>query len=86
MAVFRRHQFSVEKGTCKTPENTTTELSDPSGFGSDPFTHVLRVGARKLIEQSIHAELGALKDEFSWTSSRAAGHASCAMGIYPNAR
>ena len=40
------------------PENTITELPDPSGSGSDPFTDVLRDGARKLIEQAIHAELG----------------------------
>lgn len=54
MAVFRRRQFSAEKGICHMPENTITELSYPSGFGSDPFTDVLRDGARKLIEQAIH--------------------------------
>lgn len=34
--------------------DTITKLPDPSGFGSDPFTAVLRDGARKLIEQAIH--------------------------------
>ncbi len=38
---------------------------DPSGFGSDPFTDVLRDGARKLIEQAIHAELANLMAAFS---------------------
>jgi len=28
---------------------TITQLPDPSGFGSDPFTDVLRDGARKLM-------------------------------------
>ena len=41
-------------------EYTITQLSDPSGFGSDPSTVVLRDGARKLIEQAIHAELATL--------------------------
>jgi hypothetical protein len=34
------------------PETTITQLPDPSGFSSDPFTDVLRDGARKLIEQA----------------------------------
>jgi hypothetical protein len=46
-------------------ETTITQLSDPSGFTSDPFTDVLRDGARKLIEQVIHAELAALMNAFS---------------------
>ncbi len=46
-------------------ENTITQLPDPSGFGSDPFTDVIRDGARKLIEQAIHAELAALMATFS---------------------
>ncbi|WP_339637131.1 IS256 family transposase [uncultured Hyphomonas sp.] len=46
-------------------ETTITQLSDPSGFTSDPFTDVLRDGARKLIEQAIHAELAALMSAFS---------------------
>ena len=44
---------------------TITQLPDPSGFSSDPFTGVLRDGARKLIEQAIHAELVALINAFS---------------------
>ena len=47
------------------PESTITELPDPSGFGSDPFTDIMRNGARKLIEQAIHAELAALMNAFS---------------------
>ena len=47
------------------PENTITQLPDPSGFSSDPFTDVLRDGARKLIEQAIHAELATLMNAFS---------------------
>ena len=47
------------------PETTITHLPDPSGFCSDPFTDVLRDGARKLIEQAIHAELAALMNAFS---------------------
>ena len=41
-------------------EDTITQLRDPSGFGADPLTDVLRDGARKLIEQAIEAELAAL--------------------------
>ena len=37
---------------------TITQLPDPSGFSADPFTDIIRDGARKLIEQAIHAELG----------------------------
>ena len=46
-------------------ETTITQLPDPSGFSSDPFTDVLRDGARKLIEQAIHAELATLMAAFS---------------------
>ena len=46
-------------------ETTITQLPDPSGFTSDPFTDVLRDGARKLIEQAIHAELSALMNAYS---------------------
>lgn len=46
-------------------ENTITQLPDPSGFGTDPFTDVIRDGARKLIEQAIHAELATLMAAFS---------------------
>lgn len=46
-------------------KTTITQLPDPSGFSSDPFTDVLRDGARKLIEQAIHAELATLMAAFS---------------------
>lgn len=46
-------------------ENTITRLADPSGFSADPFTDVIRDGARKLIEQAIHAELATLMAAFS---------------------
>ena len=47
------------------PQNTITSLPDPSGFSADAFTDVLRNGARKLIEQAIHAELAVLMAAFS---------------------
>lgn len=65
MAVFTRRQFSTEKGICHMPETTITQLPDPSGFSADAFTDVLRNGARKLIEQAIHAELATLMAAFS---------------------
>lgn len=65
MAMSSRRQFSAEKGICHISETTITQLPDPSGFSSDPFTEVLRDGARKLIEQAIHAELAALMNVFS---------------------
>lgn len=65
MAVFTRHQFSAEKGICHMSETTITQLPDPSGFAYDAFTQVIRDGARKLIEQAIHAELAALMAAFS---------------------
>ena len=46
-------------------ENTITQLPDPSGFSSDPFTDVLRDGACKLIEQANHAELSVLMNAYS---------------------
>ncbi|SFQ14264.1 hypothetical protein SAMN04488047_13928, partial [Tranquillimonas alkanivorans] len=46
-------------------EDTITQLRDPSGFGADPLTDVLRDGARKLIEQAIQAELAELMASFS---------------------
>ncbi len=46
-------------------ETTITQLPDPSGFSADPFTNVIRDGARKLIEQAIHAELATLMAAFS---------------------
>ena len=65
MAVLSRRQFSAEKWIFHMSETTITQLPDPSGFSSDPFTGVLRDGARKLIEQAIHAELVALMNAFS---------------------
>ena len=65
MAVFRRRQFSAEKGICHMQENTITPLPDPSGFSPDPLTDVIRDGARKLIEQAIEAELAALMVSFA---------------------
>jgi putative transposase len=46
-------------------ETTIAKLPDPSGFSADPFTDIIRDGARKLIEQAIHAELAALMAAFS---------------------
>ncbi|SFO39823.1 Transposase, Mutator family [Roseovarius lutimaris] len=46
-------------------EITITQLPDPSGFNADPFTDIIRDGARKLIEQAIHAELATLMAAFS---------------------
>lgn len=46
-------------------ETTITQLPDPSGFSADPFTEILRDGARKLIEQALHAELATLMAAFS---------------------
>lgn len=65
MAVFRRHQFSAEKGICHMQDNTIAQLPDPSGFTPDPFPDVIRDAARKLIEQAIHAEPAALMAAFS---------------------
>jgi transposase-like protein len=44
---------------------TIKQLPDPSGFSADPFTEIIRDGARKLIEQAIHAELAALMSAFA---------------------
>jgi len=38
MAVFRRRQFSAEKGICHMTKTTITPLPDPSGFLPDPLT------------------------------------------------
>src|SRR6056297_2306974 len=65
MAVFRRRQFSAEKGICHMSEDTITELPDPSGISPDPLTDVIRGGARKLIEQAIEAELTTLLAAFA---------------------
>lgn len=37
-------------------ETTIAQLPDPAGLNSDSFTDVIRDGARKLIEQAIHAQ------------------------------
>jgi len=42
------------------PEATITSLPDPSEFASDPLNEPVRNGARKLIEQTIEAELATL--------------------------
>jgi transposase-like protein len=47
------------------PETAIAQLPDPSGSSADPFTDIVRDGARKLIEQAIHAELAALTAAFS---------------------
>lgn len=65
MAVFRRRQFSAEKGICHMHDDTITRLPDPSGFAADALTEVIRSGARKLIEQAIEAEMAALLATFS---------------------
>ena len=71
MAVFRRRRFSAEKGICHMSETTITQLPDPSGSGSDPFTDILRDGARKPIEQAISAELAAPMAAFSGENTAA---------------
>jgi transposase-like protein len=65
MAVSSRRQFSTEKGICHMQDDTITQLPDPSGFSTDPFTDALRDGARKLTEQAIRAELATLMNAFS---------------------
>jgi hypothetical protein len=47
---------AAEAGICHVSETTIAQLPDPSGFTSGPFTDMLRDGARKLIEQAIHAD------------------------------
>jgi len=47
------------------PNAIPLQLSDPSGFSADAFTAVIRDGARRLIEQAIHAELATLMAAFS---------------------
>ena len=46
-------------------ENTITQLPDPSGLASGPFTDVLGDEARKRIEPAIHAEPAVLMTAFS---------------------
>ena len=68
------------------PETTITQLPDPSGFSADPFTDIIRDGARKLIEQAIHAELAVLMAAFPPRSWRMAHHGWCAMVTCRNGR
>ena len=42
------------------------QQSAERGFRPTPFTDVIRDGARKLIQQAIHAELATLMAAFSW--------------------
>lgn len=65
MAVFRGRHFSSGNGIGRMSERTIPHLPDPSGFASDAFTDVMRDGARKLIEQAIHAKLVTLRATFS---------------------
>ena len=65
VAVSKRRQVSAEKAICHRSHDTITQLPEPSGFGSDPFTDALREGARKLIAQASHAEPVALMATFS---------------------
>ncbi|MDG1336014.1 MAG: IS256 family transposase, partial [Tateyamaria sp.] len=54
--------------------DTITALPDPNGFSADPFTDLIRSGARQLIEQALEAELAALLAQFS-NETTPAGHA-----------
>lgn len=65
MAVFRTPSILAEKGICHMKEAIITALPDPNGFSTDPLTDLIRSGARKLIEQALEAELGALLAQFS---------------------
>lgn len=55
-------------------KDTMTALPDPNGFSADPLTDLIRSGARRLIEQALEAELGALLAQFS-DDRTPAGHA-----------
>lgn len=81
MAVFKRRRFSAEKMICHMSETIITQLPDPSGFSSEPFTEVLRNEARDLIEQAIHAELATLTAAFRMKRLRTVLYASCAMSM-----
>ena len=66
MAVFRRRQFSAEKGICcHMSETSIPQLPDPSGFSTDALMDVIRDGTRQLLEQAIHAVLATLMAAFS---------------------
>ena len=81
-----RRQFSAEKRICHLSETTITQLPDPSGFSADPFTDVIREGARKLIEQEIHAELATLMAAFSNEKLEDGRHVWSVMVTYRNAK
>ena len=54
MAVSSRRQFSAEKGDMPHVRRYHHQAAPiHRDFGSDPFTAILRDGARKLIEQAI---------------------------------
>ena len=55
-------------------DDTITNLPDPSGFGADPFSAVLRDSAGKLIEQAIQAELAMLMATFAGERPRKTGY------------
>jgi hypothetical protein len=46
-------------------DDTITQLPDSSGISPDQLTEIIRDGARKLIEQVIHAELATLMAAFA---------------------
>ncbi|MFC0200310.1 hypothetical protein ACFFIZ_08240, partial [Paracoccus rhizosphaerae] len=65
MAVIRTPSILNRERDMPMPETTITQLPDPSGFSADPFTDIIRDGARKLIEQAMYAEFAALMAAFS---------------------
>ena len=74
MAVLKTPSILAEKGICHMTRDTITALPDPNGFSADPFTDLIRSGARQLIEQALEAELAALLAQFS-NETTPAGHA-----------
>lgn len=86
MAVFRRRQFSAEKGIRHMSETTIATLPDPSGFSLDPLTDLIRQGARKLIEQAVEAELATLLATFAEDRLADGVPGWFGTGICPSAR
>ena len=74
MAVLKTPSILAEKGICHMTRDTITALPDPNGFSADPFTDLIRSGARQLIEQALEAELAALLAQFP-NETTPAGHA-----------
>ena len=74
MAVLKTPSILAEKGICHMTRDTITALPDPNGFSADPFTDLIRFGARQLIEQALEAELAALLAQF-FNETTPAGHA-----------